>query len=136
MKHHFRDITDKLGVPDWYDENGTPRYCEFSPAQTAHIYASEAVLLEIACQNCGKLFNVCMSWDILAFCMGRPSLSDRVRNGTIHYGDPPNSGCCPAGPTMNSEPIRCLQFWTKDESTGKWHRDSKLEIIVVEKEAS
>ena len=52
-----------------------------------------------------------------ALCTGRagdgdlPTLSERIRDMTIAYGDPPNIGCCPAGPTMNSVPRRVLEYW-------------------------
>ena len=55
MLHHYRDITDKLGRPEWWDEVGAPRYCKFSPTETNNIYCDEVALLEIACQNCGVI---------------------------------------------------------------------------------
>ncbi|MFW6184041.1 MAG: hypothetical protein ACOC8X_09610 [Chloroflexota bacterium] len=44
---------------------------------------------------------------------GRPQLSELIDAGRLHYGDPPNAGCCPAGPTMNSEPRRVLEFYRR-----------------------
>jgi hypothetical protein len=111
MHHHYSDIRDRAGKPDWWDENGTPRYGEFSPDCSANIYANEIVLLEIACQGCGTRFRVCMSW---SWWPGREvTLRSQVEADEIHYGDPPNVGCCPAGPTMNSVPHRVLEFWDK-----------------------
>ena len=110
MKHHYRDITDQLGKPRWWDEYGVPRYCEFTPHEGANIYASEIVLLEITCQNCQHPFAVAMSADSLD---GKDALEAAVRKGNLHYGDPPNFGCCAAGPTMNSVPVRVIEFWKR-----------------------
>lgn len=42
-----------------------------------------------------------------------PSLAQQVRAGTIHYGDPPNTECCPAGATMNCWDLRVVEFWAR-----------------------
>ena len=130
MHHHYKDITDKLGRPMWWDEAGCPRYCAFGPYETNGIYASQVALLEIACQNCGERFMVAM-----AFTKWRPedfedgaSLRERIIAGHIHYGDPPNFNCCPAGPTMNCEDLRVVEYW---EQVGiQWQRDPLLEIVL------
>lgn len=111
MNHHYRDITDKLGAPQWWDEHAVPRYCDFSPNKTANIYRREVVLLEIRCQDCERPFRVCMTLGSLDEARGIPSLVNAIRSAELHYGDPPNVGCCPAGPTMNSIPVRVLEFW-------------------------
>lgn len=61
-----------------------------------------------------------------------------VKDGTIHYGDPPNVGCCPAGPTMNCWDLRVLEFWERGSKSGdgqtdafdamQWRRRADLEI--------
>jgi hypothetical protein len=123
MNHHYKDIRDKLGEPLWWDEYAVPRYCEFAPDETGDIYAREAVLLEIACQDCGTRFKVCMTTPPYT---QRPSLADLVRDDEVHYGDPPNAGCCAAGPTMNSVPLRVLEFW--DRTVGlDWQRIPDLQ---------
>ena len=107
MNHFYADIIGPLGEPLWYDEHAVPRYCQFEPRQNSNIYASEVALIEIACQNCDTRFKVAMSWSEIEMAMdGRPSLSERIANNTLHYGDPPNNYCCLGGPTMNSIPIR------------------------------
>lgn len=53
------------------------------------------------------------------------SLRDSILAGTIHYGDPPNAGCCPAGPTMNCWDLRVLEFWHQHDH--EWRRDPVLE---------
>lgn len=35
--------------------------------------------------------------------------------GTLHYGDPPNTGCCLSGASMNSEPRRILEYWSTND---------------------
>jgi len=109
VNHHYRDITDKLGTPLWWDEHGVPRYCDFSPDAASNIYGREVALLDIRCQNCGAAFKVCVSSS--PFDSRQTPLADAVRDQTLHYGDPPNAGCCAAGPTMNSVPQRVLEFW-------------------------
>jgi len=129
MNHHYADIRDKLGVPLWWDEHAVPRYCEFSPDVNANIYATEVVLLEIRCQDCGERFRVAMSWDVWDRVQGYPTLAEQIKNGEIHYGDPPNVGCCPAGPTMNSIPLRVLEYWER-EPLDEWHRFAEYEVEI------
>jgi hypothetical protein len=125
VKHHFMDIIEKAGTPDWFDSNGTPRYGPFKGCQSApDIYADYVALARIRCQACGKLFIVEM--DCERFGVYRKYQRDIVEedlpdfpNGRIglwHYGDPPIHGCI--GDTMNSEPCSILEFWgrKKEES--------------------
>lgn len=135
MNHHYSDIRDKLGEPLWFDEHAVPRYCDFAPNQTANIYADECVLYLIRCQNCNREFRVCESTSrsdvMLARHMGNDAsmLSERVAH--LHYGDPPNIQCCPSGPTMNSEPVRVLEFWSRVDSKFRdWSRRPELEIAI------
>lgn len=128
MKHHYSDIRDKIkDVPEWFDENGVPRYCKFAHDQCANIYAREVVLLLIACQNCGATFPVCMSDDRFRALDGIPTLAELIRSGTIHYGDPPNVGCCEAGPTMNCVDLEVLEYWHNPEPF-EWVRVPELEV--------
>lgn len=122
MKPPYNDIIEKLGDPQWWDDNGTPRYCEFHPKHVPCIYAREALLYEIQCQACRKRFNVSLYSDMF---FGRESLQQAIRDHKIHYGDPPNAGCCPSGPTMSSEPLRVIQFWYQP-SVGEWKEVEKL----------
>lgn len=132
MNHHYNDIrgltTDE---PQWWDENAVPRYCPFTPDATADIYAIEAVLLLIACQDCGHEFRVCMTTGSIDVFLGRRScsLADDITSDEIHYGDPPNAGCCPAGPTMNSIPRRVLEFWERPRID--WVRRPDLEREIA-----
>lgn len=138
MHESYDDIRSLIPVePVWFDEHAVPRYCVFTPRSIANIYADEACLLEITCQGCGISFNVALSQDRI----GREYVSNPRRGSRgmlkheivgkeIHYGDPPNVGCCGAGPTMNSEPRRVLEYWRKD-SRREWVRDSEFEVDVT-----
>jgi len=124
----YKDIVTRVSEsPVWWDSHGVPRYEEFRPEISSSIYADEVVLLKIACQGCAREFDVEMTWDRYS-CdwtgRSRTPLSEGI--AFIHYGDPPNTGCCPAGPTMNCIDLRVLQFWYR-AGTG-WFRRSELEI--------
>ncbi len=124
MKRYYKDILELSNwPPKWFDENGVPRFCEFSPDRCAGFYADEVVLMVIQCQSCKHEFKVCLSADAMER-VRTEGLADAVRSNEIDYGDPPNMQCCAAGPSMNSIPIRVLEFWYLD---GKWERDSSLE---------
>lgn len=129
MKQCYEDILSRIpDPPKWWDEEGVPRYDDFNPHMAANFYADEAALLLIQCQNCGEAFYVCVS-----NCLndGGSSLATRIKNQTIHYGDPPNSGCCHSGPSMNSLPRQVLQYWKLSGSRRReWKRVASLEIVV------
>lgn len=138
MHQSYADITEQLGEPLWWDEIGVPRYCEFSPRQANNIYASEVVLYAVACQDCGREFKVASSLDRYAAAytdsegvVRTRRLADAIRARKLHYGDPPNIGCCLAGPTMNSVPLRVLEYWHRN-SSGHFVRDRKLELGSIE----
>jgi hypothetical protein len=130
VKSRYEDIRKKIKEdPQWWDEHGAPRYCPFSPDSLSNIYAEEAVLLEIKCQGCDRKFEVGMSYGFCDKMEGTRTLSERVKARSIHYGDPPNVACCSAGSTMNSDPIRVLQFWQRKGGL-EWKRIKRLEKKV------
>lgn len=146
MHHDYEDIRSRIAEPPlWWDENAVPRYCAFEPNAIANIYADEAVLAEITCQRCGRPFRVAFSQDGMQRCTrkGNARLADDIRLKELHYGDPPNARCCDAGPTMNSEPRRVLEYWSthhaeyvvdglvKDGRYFDWRRDPGLEVAIV-----
>ena len=99
MHSNYRDILDRINEePSWYDENGTPRYGEFAPDMCPNIYAHSVVLLEIACQSCGRRFRVEMNEG--------PWLPSDIPPKNWHYGDPPAHGC--VGDTMNCDDLVIL----------------------------
>lgn len=115
MNHHYQDIRTRIAdPPKWWDEHAVPRYCEFAPDETADIYAQQVALVEIACQECDQRFLVCFSWGGMTreFHRQEPLTAEDVKQ--LHYGDPPNA-CddCMAGATMNSVPLRVVEFWRR-----------------------
>ena len=144
MNNHYEDIRNLIDRdPIWFDENAVPRYCRFSPREVACIYADEIVLALIRCQNCQREFHVAFSSSkakrVRSFIMetdcvekmtlellDRYRLANAVKLRTLHYGDPPNVSCCPAGPSMNSEMIRVVQFWKSFRL--EWKRVHALEV--------
>jgi hypothetical protein len=136
MFPYYKDIIEKLGEPKWFTENGYPRYCEFSPEESSDIYADEVVLLRIACQGCKTQFDVEMTSSFgkrLTFKRLTQSdkvdtLSDEIGKKEIHYGDPPNIECCPAGPTMNCIDVKILQYWRSIDF--QWLRYPEFEIEI------
>lgn len=143
MKASFLDIKDRIDEqPRWYDENGTPRYEEFSPDLSPNIYADEVILIEIACQHCREKFLVEMNWGIMHVVLevyNKEPFSVRLtqwlrnRNGNfcpIHYGDPPNHMCI--GDTMNCIDLRIIEFHKKIEH--RFERIKKFEIELEKDE--
>ena len=118
--------------PKWWDECAVPRFCNFEPSKVANIYCDEVALVEITCQGCRRAFQV-------AFSRGRLDDGDRFHIAIplrqMHYGDPPNVGCCGSGPTMNSEPRRVVEYWARGFANPmdfiNWKRDRSLEIDVT-----
>ena len=129
----FSDITDRIAEkPQWWDENGVPRYSEFEPHRAANIYAVEVVLLDIARSMCLRRFQVALS--------GRGgahrdengvSLADRIHSGEIDFCDPPNYGNRRDGASTDCFNPAVLQYWRR-ESPGDWERNSSLEIVLPE----
>ena len=133
MHRDYQDIRSRIKEPPiWFDEHGVPRYCLFSPRECADIYARECLLMTISCQSCQTAFLVAMSWSKRPRWSpdGKlwfpPALSEIIRDGELHYGDPPNISCCPAGPSMSSIPHTILEFWQQDDHH-KWKRIAELE---------
>lgn len=118
MKPAYQDILDRLGAPLWWDEAEVPRYDSFSP-ELLHYPASSAALILISCQWCEEKFQVALSDT-------EKDLVQAARSRTLRYGDPPDTDCCSVGPTMNSIPLRVLQFWQRDQD-GAWRREGALE---------
>lgn len=128
MKPRYIDILSRIpGEPLWWDARGVPRYDPFSPHATP--YAEEVVLMEIACQGCGTLYRVEQAWSRYDVDAARPSLNPVMH---LHYGDPPDTGCCSVGPTMSSIPLRTIEFWVRDSNHRMWARREDLENIVLD----
>jgi len=124
MHESYIDITSRIKEePNWYDENGVPRYGEFTPERCPNIYSNFVVLARIACQDCQREFDVEMHANLWGWKIShKPS--------KWHYGDPPIHGC--VGDTMNCEDLSILQVWRR-ESFGDWERIENLEGSIDEK---
>lgn len=120
MHRYYGDILDRIdGKPLWFDEHGVPRYRPFKP-ELLNIYASEAVLALIECQACGTEFKVAFAGFTQKSESGRQDgLAMEIEGKTLHYGDPPNTQCCDAGPSMNSIPVHVLEYWVKPHILGE-----------------
>lgn len=111
--------------PTFFQKDGVPRWEAFEPGRSTDVYSVEAVTMEISCQVCDARFHVLMERESHG---GKKTLAERILDGSIHYGDPPNTGCCDCGPSMNSEPVRILGHWSR---TGwEWTRDPSLEVSM------
>lgn len=119
MKCDYSDITSRLGSPLWWDEAGVPRYEAFAPESVVFASAKQAALIEIACQGCGTLFQVALS-------SRDEELSRKAQEGLLEYGDPPVTACCALGMTMNSVPLRLLEFWQRGADR-RWQKGEELE---------
>lgn len=125
MHAKYDDILSRIPeAPQWYDEHGTPRYGTFTPANCPSIYAHHVGLFRIACQSCGRTFDVEMHGDVFDKRLARPP-------SKWHYGDPPIHGC--VGDTMNCEDLAVLEFWTR-EVVEPWVRRLELEGPIDEQE--
>ena len=139
MNAEYEDIRSRITEPPlWFDERAVPRYGKFHPRHLANIYASEGVLMDIACQGCGQRFQVALSFLNLSHDMTEwaydehnnriDTLAGLIQARKIHYGDPPNVRCCEAGPVMNSIPKRVIEYWRREMGGRDWERDPSLEI--------
>jgi len=125
--HDYPDITSRIKDPVlWYDTHGVPRYDSFTPSLCPDIYANEVALMEIACQACGDRFPVELHNSLLMILRNGKKLSDKVRDNSIHYGDPPIHGGGCSGNTMNCDDLRIIEFWRRDRFD--WTRVPELEI--------
>lgn len=124
----YHEIIEKFGrEPDWWTEDGFPRYVQFRPEECG-IYAMQVALLQIECQSCGHRFNVVREWSPTGLD-DTPPISKTPN--AIGYGDPPNLPCCASGPTMQSDTIRILEFWSRVD-IWEWKRIPAIEATVFE----
>lgn len=127
MLRAYDDITRRLGVPLWWDDQGVPRYDGFTPQQCG-IYDDYIAYCLIRCQACMQTFQV-------ANAKRRITSSD-LPMGTLlswEYGDPPahdsreGHGRC-SGMTMNSILVQIIEFW--EHGDRGWVRNWAHEVVV------
>lgn len=118
MRENYNDILSRIDEPPaWYDQNGAPRYGPFTPDACPNIYSDVVVLMKIACQSCGDLFDVEMNAPLF-------SRLKEIPPSKWHYGDPPIHDCI--GDTMNCDDLEVLQVWQRT-AYGDWERNKELE---------
>jgi hypothetical protein len=135
MHTQYLDIMSRIKEnPIWFDEHAVPRFDDFHPTALANIYAKQCALALVACQICNRKFRVALSCTAVTpspTAPGRPmgrKIDELIQTRKISYGDPPNVGCCPGGPSSTSDMIEILEFWRRDFDTGNsWGRDESLE---------
>lgn len=146
MYQPYLDILDKLGEPQWWDENGVPRYVAFNPRECADIYNTFAALLEIRCQSCRKLFRVASTWGILdslddvqwdatgTIASPKSGFPKDGDSGFCRFGDAPwhpIDGQC-SGTTMTTAVHRVVEFWDRRDVRGDGVRVPEYEVYVGE----
>lgn len=121
MHTRYSDILSRIAAdPLWWDENAVPRFDPFSPNLMANIYAEEAALVRVECQSCRTPFEVAFSHARQSTSIPEDwpedtplAISELISRRSLEFGDPPNTGCCEAGASMSSVPVRVLQYWFK-----------------------
>lgn len=126
----YKDLKTRLGPPKWYDQNGTPRYDDFTPKEAAQIYSEWVALMTIECQACGKAFqcaNAVAYWDLkIRQPYGREPKANDAPNmvpWVAGWGDAPwhdadgdecgfDSQC--SGTTMSTD-WTSLRVWFRDD---------------------
>jgi len=129
MKPNFSDLIKPDQEPLWWDWRGVPRYAKWEPGiGLDELPATEHALLLIRCQGCGTPFVV----DAVSLSK-EDGLADLIRERRLHYGDPPFKPCCSVGYSMNSVPIRVLQYWHCEYTPSgiRWVRDASLEVDIT-----
>jgi len=138
MRQEYADIRGRLGEPQWYDENGVPRYDPFHPSLCSDTSAQEVVLLLVECCECGEPFEVAITRSL----RGSPTLAEEVVSGTIHYGLPPmHDWCYFDGQTKDCIDRRVLEFWRRDDpESQEWRRvralEGEIKTVVEESEGT
>jgi hypothetical protein len=137
MLRSYNDIRSRIrDAIRWWDDNGVPRYCDFSPEECG-VYDVVVALVEVGCQACTERFRVAVTFDRESQRQvgDRYALPAAGNIGTFRYGDPPShsrgaDGC--VGNTMSSESIRVLELWQRDQQN--WIRHPECEIYIGEQE--
>jgi hypothetical protein len=124
MLRDYDDITSRLGEPEWYDDQGVPRYKPFHP-KACGVYDRVVAFLSIRCQSCQRPFSVAVCRDMMNFRdIYNPdatyTLPTHDDHGSFHYGDPPRHDC--VGDTMNCDHGRVLELWEQADPFKGWKR--------------
>lgn len=119
MLRRYSDLL-VLGKPQWYDDQGVPRYCAFHPSKCG-VYDIHVALMVIKCQACPATFKVASSWARHnGTSIHFPTTHDA---GSFHWADPPfHQGCM--GETMMSDTLSIHEFWSRNTV---WERRPEFE---------
>lgn len=128
MYTNYADIRSRIcEEPSWFDESAVPRYGPFKPDGVANFYAREAVLVLAACQCCGRQFRLAIT---RPYFKEDADVATAICHRGLHYGDPPNIGCCEAGPSTTVVELEVLEYWWRI-SGYDWIREASFEVGVV-----
>jgi hypothetical protein len=140
MHNGYYDITSKMSEdPQWWDENGVPRYDKFHPKHCPDIYADVVVLYLIECQSCRRKLKVSLSHRFLNLLgISRQTASTscsehdmaELKLDNWSFGDPPIHGCSGGGETMTSDTIAVLEVWHRNFPRHDWIREYEFEGVV------
>jgi hypothetical protein len=123
----YEDILSRIDQePVWW-LGGVPRFDPFKPSDL-DIYAQESALISIRCQACRTPFKV----GVFSRSGSATMICDMIAEGSLPIGDPPNIGCCDAGPTMSSDQVRVEEYWKRDRFD--WTRDAAMERLLCDHE--
>lgn len=130
MHTHYADIRSRISEePSWFDEFAVPRYGPFAPTSLAFCYAREAALVLAACQACTHHFHLALSHRDQT--IGAPDIATAILKRDLHYGDPPQIGCCDVGHATTVIELRVLEYWRRDYAAKHWRREPSFEVGVV-----
>jgi len=124
MNRQYDDLlalTDRK--PSFFQMGGVPRWEDFQPGSSTGVSTVDCAIAEISCQLCDTRFHVLME----SSRSDKQTILEAIRAMTLAYRDPPNTGCCRAGPSMTSEMVRVLEYWERIE-TFHWKRDPSAEV--------
>ena len=125
---NYADIRSRISEePSWFDESAVPRYGPFKPDAVANFYAREAVLVLAACQCCGRQFRLAITGP---YFKEDADVASAICHRRLHYGDPPNIGCCEAGPSTTVVELEVLEYWWRRLGYD-WIREASFEVGVV-----
>lgn len=107
MKARYDDLIARLGRPDWWDENGVPRYGPFEPAHCGNPYAFQAALIRACCCFCRRETDLAISSDRLDLDIRM----DLAARGMAIYGLLPHFEHC--GRPNNGELRAVRSVWQR-----------------------
>lgn len=118
----YRDLREALETPKWWDCQGVPRYCDFSPDVAGEIYCEWVSLMTVVCQDCEAEFqcsNAISLTDAWLRDKDLKNVAEDMVPRVAHWGDAPwhdvdntpkADGPQCAGTTMSTD-FKDLRVW-------------------------